>query len=190
MKFANGLGLPDRQSGKSLGPRALAGRPSTGTASLGLQYVTKLVGTRQYDPGRRGEWIRLADHRDGDSGAAADGCCGPSAVFITSGKWSNNYAARSITRLDLRFSGIPFLLLVPFTFGAISTYENFVLNAYFWILTGVLFRLPHLAGVTQPAKVRPRRAGHGARAGHGQTAAIHRGRRQSCLAMLGGSAWE
>lgn len=44
-----------------------------------------------------------------------------------------------------------FLLLVPFTFGSLSTYQNFILNAYFWILTGVLFRLPHLAQQPQAA---------------------------------------
>lgn len=38
-----------------------------------------------------------------------------------------------------------FLLLFPFTFGGIVTYEDFVLNAYLWLLLGILFRLPHLA---------------------------------------------
>jgi hypothetical protein len=27
-------------------------------------------------------------------------------------------------------------------------YQNFVLNAYFWLLAGVLFRLPNLAPAT------------------------------------------
>jgi hypothetical protein len=38
-----------------------------------------------------------------------------------------------------------FLLLFPFTFGGMSPYQNFVLNAYFWLLAGVLFRLPTLS---------------------------------------------
>jgi hypothetical protein len=33
-------------------------------------------------------------------------------------------------------------LLFPATFGGIQAYEDFVLNAYFWLLLGVLFRLP------------------------------------------------
>jgi hypothetical protein len=37
------------------------------------------------------------------------------------------------------------LLLVPMTFAGIATYEDFVLNAYFWLLLGILFRLPTLA---------------------------------------------
>jgi hypothetical protein len=38
-----------------------------------------------------------------------------------------------------------FLLLFPLTFAGMQPYENYVLNAYFWLLTGVLFRLPALA---------------------------------------------
>lgn len=36
------------------------------------------------------------------------------------------------------------LLLVPMTFAGMATYQDFVLNAYFWLLLGVLFRLPTL----------------------------------------------
>ena len=37
-----------------------------------------------------------------------------------------------------------FLLLFPFTFAGFQPYENFVYNAYFWLLTGILFSLPRL----------------------------------------------
>lgn len=33
-------------------------------------------------------------------------------------------------------------LLFPATFGGIQPYEDFLLNAYFWLLLGILFRLP------------------------------------------------
>ena len=33
-------------------------------------------------------------------------------------------------------------LLFPATFGGMQAYEDFLLNAYFWLLLGVLFRLP------------------------------------------------
>jgi hypothetical protein len=54
-----------------------------------------------------------------------------------------------------------FFLLFPATFGGIQSYEDFLLNAYLWLLLGVLFRLPTLtlsaefaanAPVTQPAR--------------------------------------
>jgi hypothetical protein len=38
-----------------------------------------------------------------------------------------------------------FLVFLPFTFGGIMAYEDFVLNAYVWLLLGILFRLPDLA---------------------------------------------
>lgn len=34
-----------------------------------------------------------------------------------------------------------FLLLFPFTYGGLQSYQNFILNAYLWLLTGILFRL-------------------------------------------------
>jgi hypothetical protein len=54
-----------------------------------------------------------------------------------------------------------FFLLFPATFGGIQSYEDFLLNAYFWLLLGLLFRLPTLAlsaqfaanvPVTQPSR--------------------------------------
>jgi len=37
------------------------------------------------------------------------------------------------------------ILLLPITFTGMATYEDFVLNAYLWLLLGILFRLPTLA---------------------------------------------
>jgi len=38
-----------------------------------------------------------------------------------------------------------FLLLLPLTFEGMQAYQDFILNAYLWLLLGVLFRLPELA---------------------------------------------
>jgi len=38
-----------------------------------------------------------------------------------------------------------FILLLPMTFTSMVAYEDFVINAYFWLLLGILFRLPSLA---------------------------------------------
>jgi hypothetical protein len=48
-----------------------------------------------------------------------------------------------------------FLLLLPFTYMGMAPYQNFILNAYLWLLVGVLFRLPALAGFTLPYQVTP-----------------------------------
>ena len=37
------------------------------------------------------------------------------------------------------------LLLFPLTFNGLQPYQDFVLNAYLWLLLGILFRLPSLA---------------------------------------------
>jgi hypothetical protein len=38
-----------------------------------------------------------------------------------------------------------FLLLLPMTFVGLQPYQDFILNAYLWLLLGVLFRLPTLS---------------------------------------------
>jgi hypothetical protein len=37
------------------------------------------------------------------------------------------------------------VVLIPMTFAGMATYQDFVLNAYLWLLLGILFRLPTLA---------------------------------------------
>jgi hypothetical protein len=34
------------------------------------------------------------------------------------------------------------------TYGGLSAYQNYVNNAYFWLLVGILFRLPELQANT------------------------------------------
>jgi len=47
------------------------------------------------------------------------------------------------------------LLLIPMTFAGMQPYQDFVLNAYLWLLLGILFRLPTLAVTSQYAEVNP-----------------------------------
>ncbi len=47
-----------------------------------------------------------------------------------------------------------FLLLIPLTYINIDAYQNFVMNAYFWLLAGILVRLPELARMPQVAPAR------------------------------------
>ncbi len=47
------------------------------------------------------------------------------------------------------------LLLLPITFAGMQPYEDFVLNAYLWLLLGMLFRLPTLAVSAQSGAVQP-----------------------------------
>lgn len=47
------------------------------------------------------------------------------------------------------------LLLFPITYAGLSEYQDFVMNAYLWLLLGILFRLPTLAASAQFAAVQP-----------------------------------
>jgi hypothetical protein len=48
-----------------------------------------------------------------------------------------------------------FLLLFPLTYAGMQSYQNFVMNAYFWLLVGVLFRLPVLVEQDAQATAEP-----------------------------------
>jgi hypothetical protein len=118
-----------------------------GTQSLGVQYVARVVGQDVDDSIHRfnleNGWALLIFEL---------GVLGPilwlgwSLTFI--------YAAYQAA---LRVKGTPlfpvalsilwfaFLLLFPFTFAGFQAFQNFVISAYFWVLAGVLFRLPALS---------------------------------------------
>jgi hypothetical protein len=57
------------------------------------------------------------------------------------------------------------VLLLPITFTSMQAYEDFVINAYFWTLLGILFRLPTLQLSSQFANAPARAAGTRPRAG-------------------------
>jgi hypothetical protein len=38
-----------------------------------------------------------------------------------------------------------FILLIPQMAGGLSAYQNYIVNAYFWLLLGILFKVPELA---------------------------------------------
>ncbi|HKW61457.1 MAG TPA: hypothetical protein VJN89_02835 [Candidatus Acidoferrum sp.] len=47
------------------------------------------------------------------------------------------------------------LLLIPITYAGMAPYQDFVMNAYLWLLLGILFRLPSLAASAQFAAIQP-----------------------------------
>jgi hypothetical protein len=123
-----------------------------GTASLGMQYVAKLIGQRLPNI-----WV--------ESGFGVliveMGILAPCLWIL----WSVAllyYAWKVVVRLrQTRFFPIAFaifwyafLLLLPMTFGSLASYQNYVCNAYFWLLIGILFRLPDVL-VNQPVVAAP-----------------------------------
>lgn len=129
-----------------------------GTASLGTQYVARILGERPPNL-----WVE-----EGYGELIVEmGIVAPLLWILWSGALM--YAAwMAVRRLrETRFFPIgfaifwyAFLMLYPFTIGGISVYENYVCNAYLWLLVGVLFRLPDLlANSPVPAAVPTRHSG-------------------------------
>jgi hypothetical protein len=120
-----------------------------GTASLGGQYVTRIF---QVEP--------PTETVESGFGCLVleMGVVGLALWFIMSGAvlisaWKVVRKLRGSPWFPLAFMifWYAFLLFLPFTFQGMQAYQDFVLNAYLWLLLGVLFRLPKLALSAQAA---------------------------------------
>jgi hypothetical protein len=113
-----------------------------GTNSLGVQYVQRLLGAPRLNIAVESGWGALMLE------------LGVAGLFLWI-VWTTALAVAS-WRLVKRLRGTPlfpigfailwfvFLLLFPFTYGSLTAYQNYVLNAHLWLLVGILFRLPAL----------------------------------------------
>jgi hypothetical protein len=114
-----------------------------GTASLGAQYVSRIMHAPPMSIGVENGYGSMVIEM-GIVGLALWLSMSFAVVFAC---W----------RIVRRLKGSPwfpigfvifwfaFLLLFPFTFNGLQPYQNFVLNAYLWLLVGILFRLPSVA---------------------------------------------
>ena len=120
-----------------------------GTTSLGTQYVARIFGAKPLGVGVESGFGTLVVEM---------GIGGLLLWFVMSfailfSAWRVVKKLRGSPWFPLAFIIFWYagLLLVPMTFAGIATYEDFVLNAYFWLLLGILFRLPTLAVSSQYA---------------------------------------
>jgi hypothetical protein len=113
-----------------------------GTASLGGQYVAKLLKTRPLDI-----WVE-----EGYGVLIIEmGIVAPflwllwtGALLYTSWKVVKKLRQTRFFPIAFAIFWFAFLLLYPFTYGGIASYQNFVCNMFLWILVGILFKLPTL----------------------------------------------
>lgn len=113
-----------------------------GTASLGTQYVTRIM---EVSP------ANVATENGYGSIILEFGILGVILwlAWTSSLVWA---ALKTVLRLKgtwafpvaLSLLWYAFLLVFPYTWETLVAYQNFVNNAYFWLLVGVLFRLPDL----------------------------------------------
>jgi hypothetical protein len=114
----------------------------TGTASNGVQYVSRLLGQQPPPIGVENGWGTLILEM---------GVIAPvlwllfSVSLLRSGyRVLRGLKGTYLFPIALSILYFSFLLLGPLTFSGITQYHNYVFNAYFWILVGILFRLPSL----------------------------------------------
>jgi hypothetical protein len=120
----------------------------TGVNSLGLQYVARLVGGAIPEIGVESGYGGLLIEM---------GILGlilwifwVSAMLISS--WKVVKQLRQTVYFPLAFAiwWYAIVLLIMLMFFGLMEYQNYVNNAYLWLLIGVLYRLPKLAQMPQP----------------------------------------
>ena len=114
----------------------------TGTDSLGGQYVAEVLHTAQRYDVESGIGTLIVEM----------GILGPIlwlgwVCVLLLAAWRIARQLRYTVYFPVAFAifWYAFILLIPMTYMAISPYQNFIMNAYLWIMVGILFRLPHLA---------------------------------------------
>ncbi len=114
----------------------------TGISSLGVQYVSRLLGEPPRKMGVESGFGALLVEM---------GILGPSlwlawvgSLLVACWRVVRRLKGTPYFPLGFAISWFAFLLLIAFTFLGLAPYQNFVLNAYLWLLVGILFRLPAL----------------------------------------------
>jgi len=114
-----------------------------GTASLGVQYVSRIMQVPAMGIGVESGFGTLIVEM-GIGGLALWLIMSASVLFAA---WKVVYKLKGSPWFPLGFMifWYAFLLLVPLTFYGIQPYQDFVLNAFLWLQLGILFRLPSIA---------------------------------------------
>jgi hypothetical protein len=114
-----------------------------GTASLGTQYVVRLLNAPPPGPvvenGYGGLLLEM--------GVPGLILWIVLIIAIARACWKVVKQLRGTSMFPLGFSifWYAFVVLFPLSFVSLTTYQNFIINAYLWILIGILFRLPSIA---------------------------------------------
>lgn len=122
-----------------------------GTSSLGVQYVAKIFHERPVGVGVESGFGALVVEMG--IGGLVLWLIMSFAILISAWRIVKKLKGSPWFPIAFAIFWYAFLLLLPITFGSIVAYEDFVMNAYLWLLLGILFRLPHLKFSSQFAKV-------------------------------------
>jgi len=114
-----------------------------GTLSLGGQYVTKFFHKRPPVGGVESGFGSIII----EMGIVGFLLWISMAIAIAAAAWKVVRKLKGSPWFPVAFMifWYAFLLLLPLTYEGMQAYQDFILNAYLWLLLGVLFRLPKLA---------------------------------------------
>ena len=113
-----------------------------GTASLGTQYVARIFNAKPPGVGVESGYGTLVVEMG--IGGLVLWIVMSLAITVSAWKVVKKLKGSPLFPLGFVIFWYAFFLLFPATFGGMQPYEDFLLNAYFWLLLGVLFRLPTL----------------------------------------------
>ena len=114
-----------------------------GTASLGMQYMARILKIKSPVAGVENGYGSLIV----ELGILGLVLWIVWTVALVLASWKVVKRLRGSPWFPLAFAvaWFAFLLLFPLTYGGIVQYQHYVLNAYLWLLVGILFRLPYIA---------------------------------------------
>jgi hypothetical protein len=123
-------------------PRWLQGY-GTGTASLGIQYVARILHAPKTGIGVENGYGQLVVEM-GIVGLLLWLILGTAACLSA---WKIVKQLRGSPWFPIAFVIFWFIFMIffPMGYNSIVFYQDFLVNAYFWILVGILYRLPHVA---------------------------------------------
>jgi hypothetical protein len=114
-----------------------------GTSSLGVQYVVRLFHIRPLGKGVESGYGTLVIE------LGVVGLClwliMTASIIISAWRVVVKLRGSPLFPLGFVIFWYAFILFFPATFAGIQPYQDFVLNAYVWLLLGILFRLPTLS---------------------------------------------
>jgi hypothetical protein len=128
----------------------------TGTASLGGQYVTRIMNAPPMNVGVENGYGQLVI----ELGIVGLLLWIFLAFAITRSAWQACKNLKGTVWFPIGFSifWYTFLLVFPISFYGFVAYQDFVMNAYFWLMLGILFRVSefpkdlHLAQTAAPSR--------------------------------------
>ena len=135
-----------------------------GTVSLGTQYVARLVNIEKPTNGVESGYGSIII----ELGVVGLTLWIVWTIALVVSCWKMTRSVRQTRFFPVAFgiSWFAFLLLFPQTYGSLNNYQDYVLNAYLWLMVGILFRLPELLAPSpiilplRSATIRPLEALH------------------------------